>query len=100
MFNVYSTSKLADTVCGGPTCRFDMMHVMVDEPDAAQDRVIAEHIVNVHREKMSIFERVPYGMPDMHRYNKYARSIKPQLTDEVTPCPCSKTLRSALELSA
>lgn len=62
-----------------------MMHVMVDEPDAAQDRMIAEHIVNVHREKQSIFERVPYSMPDMQRYIKYARSMKPQLTDEVRP---------------
>ena len=69
-----------------------MMHVMVDEPDAAQDRVIAEHIVNVHRQKMSIFERVPYGMPDMQRYIKYARSIKPQLTDEVCPRPRSQSL--------
>ena len=81
-------SRTADAVSGGAyTRRFDMMHVMVDEPDAAQDRVIAEHIVNVHREKMSIFERVPYSMPDMQRYIKYARSIKPQLTDEASPPP-------------
>lgn len=60
-----------------------MMHVMVDEPDAAQDRMIAEHIVNVHREKTSIFEKVPYSMTEMQQYIKYARSIKPQLSDEV-----------------
>ena len=62
-----------------------MMHVMVDEPDAAQDRIIAEHIVSVHREKAAVFERVPYKMEDMQRYIKYARSIKPELTDKVRP---------------
>ncbi len=61
-----------------------MMHVMVDEPDAVEDRMIASHIVDVHRQRDALtFDRVPYKMDDMQRYIKYARAIKPELTDHV-----------------
>ena len=65
-----------------------MMHVMVDEPDAVEDRMIASHIVNVHRQRDALtFDRVPFKMDDMQRYIKYARAIKPELTDHVRPDP-------------
>jgi DNA replication licensing factor MCM6 len=73
-----------------------MMHVMVDEPDAVEDRLIASHIVDVHRQRDALtFGRVPYKMDDMQRYIKYARAIKPELSDHVRRRPWSSELAIA-----
>lgn len=64
------------------SCRFDMMHVMIDEPDDDMDMLIATHIVKVHQRRERAFN-VPYTMPQVQRYIKYARSIRPQMNIEV-----------------
>lgn len=61
--------------------RFDLMHVMIDEPDDTADRAIANHIVAVHQLKQQALA-APYSMEDMQQYIKYARAIRPQLCDE------------------
>ena len=58
------------------------MHVMVDEPDDDMDVQIATHIVKVHQRRERAFN-VPYTMPQVQRYIKYARSIRPQMNMEV-----------------
>ena len=66
-------------------CRFDLMHVMLDEPDDTNDENIARHIVLVHQRRERAFN-VPYSMAQIQRYIRYARSIKPELTDRVGFC--------------
>ena len=80
-------------------CRFDLMHVMLDEPDDTNDENIARHIVLVHQRRERAFN-VPYSMAQIQRYIRYARSIKPELTDRVGSCTgCALALpHSAMEL--
>ena len=61
------------------------MHVMLDEPDDTNDENIARHIVLVHQRRERAFN-VPYSMAQIQRYIRYARSIKPELTDRVGSC--------------
>ena len=61
------------------------MHVMLDEPDDTNDENIARHIVLVHQRRERAFN-VPYTMAQIQRYIRYARSIKPELTDRVCFC--------------
>ncbi|KAK9814673.1 hypothetical protein WJX72_009570 [[Myrmecia] bisecta] len=61
--------------------RFDLMHVMLDEPEETVDYAVAAHIVSVHQRRDRAFH-VPYTMQQMQRYIKYARSIKPMITPE------------------
>lgn len=61
------------------------MHVMLDEPDDTNDENIARHIVLVHQRRERAFN-VPYSMAQIQRYIRYARSIKPELTDRVGFC--------------
>ena len=58
--------------------RFDLLHVMVDEPDPALDRAIAGHILDAHRGRAEVLDP-PYPMPAMQAYIKYARSGTPRL---------------------
>lgn len=58
--------------------RFDLMHVMIDEPDNDMDTQIATHIVKVRQRRERAFN-VPYTMAQVQRYIRYARSIKPQI---------------------
>ena len=60
-----------------------MMHVMIDEPHDDVDFQIATHIVKVHQRRERAFS-VPYKMPQVQRYIKYARSIRPQMNAEVS----------------
>jgi DNA replication licensing factor MCM6 len=62
--------------------RFDLMHVMIDEPDPESDLAIAAHIVAVHQLKPQALA-APYSMEEMQQYIKYARAIRPELCDEV-----------------
>lgn len=64
-----------------PTLRFDLLHVMVDEPNDIHDFAIATHIVNVHRDGSAALN-VPYDMGQMQRYIKFARTYKPEITSE------------------
>ncbi|RMZ55529.1 hypothetical protein APUTEX25_000112 [Auxenochlorella protothecoides] len=58
--------------------RFDLLHVMLDEPDAALDRAIAGHILDAHRGRGAVLTP-PYAQADMQVYIKYARSVRPRL---------------------
>ncbi|DBA75227.1 TPA: MCM DNA helicase complex subunit mcm6 [Trebouxia sp. C0004] len=59
--------------------RFDLMHVMIDEPEDDMDIQIATHIVKVHQRQERAFN-VPYTMAQVQRYIRYARSIRPQIS--------------------
>ena len=62
--------------------RFDLLHVMIDDPDDIMDYRIASHIVAVHQRQDQAFD-VPYTMSDIQLYLKYARAHKPELTESV-----------------
>jgi DNA replication licensing factor MCM6 len=60
--------------------RFDLLHVMVDEPDAHLDAQIANHILSVHQGAGAALNPA-YTMERMQCYIKYARAIKPRITE-------------------
>ena len=61
--------------------RFDLVHVMIDEPDEVSDFSIARHIVSVHQKRAdSDALRAPYSTSQLQRYIRYARSIKPRIS--------------------
>ena len=62
--------------------RFDLLHIMVDEPDAGMDREVANHIVGVHMRRDTAFD-VPYTMPQIQNYIKLARTKRPELSQQV-----------------
>ncbi|EFN51204.1 hypothetical protein CHLNCDRAFT_28165, partial [Chlorella variabilis] len=61
--------------------RFDLLHVMIDEPDANLDKQIAEHILSVHQGQ-GVALNPPYTMEQMQCFIKYARAIKPHISRE------------------
>ena len=63
-------------------CRFDLLHIMIDEPDEVLDERIANHIIAVHQRRDMAMD-VTYTMAEIQNYIKYARTIKPELTPEV-----------------
>ncbi|GMH34372.1 hypothetical protein BSKO_02206 [Bryopsis sp. KO-2023] len=69
--------------------RFDMLHIMVDDPDEALDRRIASHIIATHRrslmeegDDLPPVEEAPYSKEKMQMYIKYTRCLKPQISPE------------------
>lgn len=67
-------------------CRFDLLHVMIDEPNDAMDYQIASHIVGVHMRRDGAFA-VPFDMRQLQCYLKYARTFRPEMTVEARPRP-------------
>ena len=77
--------------------RFDLFFVVLDECDEAKDRVIAEHIVDVHRRRLTEgpSPRAPGGGPgdeddvprftpaQLRRYVRFARTIDPVFPPDV-----------------
>ena len=61
--------------------RFDLVHVMIDEPDEFRDYTLARHIVALHQRRESAVA-VDYTLPQLQRYIRYARTIRPKLTPE------------------
>ncbi|KAL4448853.1 hypothetical protein ABPG77_007570 [Micractinium sp. CCAP 211/92] len=61
--------------------RFDLLHVMIDEPDAHLDQQIAAHILSVHQGQ-GVALNPPYTMEQMQCYIKYARAIKPHISQQ------------------
>jgi len=62
--------------------RFDLLHVMIDEPDDVHDRHIAEHILGLHqRRDEALRASTKYSMEQMQRFIKYARAIRPQMSE-------------------
>ena len=79
MVNEHGNCTVKHAACA---CRFDLLHVMIDEPDEFNDERIANHIVSVHMRRESALQ-VPYTMGQVQNYIKYARTIKPELTPQV-----------------
>lgn len=59
--------------------RFDLLHVMIDEPDPIMDAQIANHILSVHLGAGAAMS-APYTTERMQCYLKLARSIKPRIS--------------------
>eukprot|EP00873_Tetraselmis_striata_P014067 jgi/Tetstr1/434331/TSEL_023437.t1 len=63
--------------------RFDLLHVMIDEPDEGADFRIAHHIVQVHQKQdAAIQPNTKYEMAAMQRFIRYARAIRPVMSSE------------------
>ena len=61
--------------------RFDLLHVMIDEPDDEKDYAIARHIVDVHvRREAALAPK--YAADVLQRYIRWARSLRPVMTDD------------------
>ena len=61
--------------------RFDLFFVVVDEKNEVTDLNLARHIVNLHQYKDQALEPV-FNTSTLQRYVKFARTLKPQLTEE------------------
>lgn len=60
--------------------RFDLLHVMVDEPDEAADAAVAAHIIALHQRPATALAGVaPYSTPQLQRYVRLARAYRPVL---------------------
>lgn len=63
--------------------RFDLFFVVLDECDEASDYNIARHVINTHRFRKEAL--TPEFTPEqIQRYMRYARTIKPRMTEEAT----------------
>ncbi|KAK8939440.1 Protein PROLIFERA [Platanthera guangdongensis] len=61
--------------------RFDLVYVMIDEPDESTDYRIAHHIVRVHQKHEEALTPC-FSNAELKRYFAYAKSLKPQLSTE------------------
>eukprot|EP00250_Pteridium_aquilinum_P008956 c18338_g1_i1 orf=152-2668(+) len=61
--------------------RFDLVHVMIDEPDDDLDYNIARHIVSVHQRQEEALS-AEFTLAQLQRYIAFARMLKPKLTDK------------------
>ena len=61
--------------------RFDLVHVMIDEPDEFRDYTLARHIVSLHQHREQAVNP-EYTLQQLQRYIRYARTIRPKLTPE------------------
>jgi replicative DNA helicase Mcm len=61
--------------------RFDLIFIIKDQPEQAYDSKMSEHILALHRSKISP-ETAPYGPEFLRKYISYAKRIIPVLTPE------------------
>ncbi|CAN8267554.1 unnamed protein product [Cochlearia groenlandica] len=61
--------------------RFDLVYVMIDDPDEVTDYHIAHHIVRVHQKHEAALSP-EFTTVQLKRYIAYAKTLKPQLTPE------------------
>ncbi|XAR56189.1 DNA helicase [Bertholletia excelsa] len=61
--------------------RFDLVYVMIDDPDDQTDYHIAHHIVRVHQKREDALSPT-FTTPQLKRYIARAKTFKPQLTPE------------------
>ncbi|KAJ8476576.1 hypothetical protein OPV22_020303 [Ensete ventricosum] len=61
--------------------RFDLVYIMIDEPDENTDYHIAHHIVRVHQKREDALAPA-FTTAELKRYITYAKSLKPQLSSE------------------
>jgi intein/homing endonuclease/MoxR-like ATPase len=62
--------------------RFDLLFIMKDVPEADADSKMSEHILTLHRLKMTP-EEPPLSPELLRKYVAYAKRVEPQLTEEV-----------------
>ena len=62
--------------------RFDLLFIMKDVPDVDADSKMSEHILTLHRLKMTP-EEPPLTPELLRKYIAYAKRVEPQLTEEV-----------------
>jgi DNA replication licensing factor MCM6 len=61
--------------------RFDLFFVILDDCSEESDKMVANHIINVHRcEEEAV--KTPFTKEQMQRYIRFARSLNPRLTEE------------------
>ncbi|KAE8706600.1 DNA replication licensing factor MCM6 [Hibiscus syriacus] len=61
--------------------RFDLVYVMIDDPDDQTDYHIAHHIVRVHQKREEALHPA-FTTAQLKRYITYAKTSKPKLTSE------------------
>ncbi|CAO2839594.1 unnamed protein product [Amaranthus hypochondriacus] len=61
--------------------RFDLVYVMIDDPDDQIDYHIAHHIVRVHQRREDALSP-PFTTAQIKRYIAYAKTLKPKLSLE------------------
>jgi DNA replication licensing factor MCM6 len=61
--------------------RFDLFFVVLDECNPVADRLVAQHILQVHRCCEETIQP-PFTMEQMQRYIRFARTIHPKITVE------------------
>ena len=58
--------------------RFDLVYIMIDEPDENTDYHIAHHIVRVHQKREEALAPA-FSTAELKRYIAFAKSLKPQV---------------------
>jgi DNA replication licensing factor MCM6 len=58
--------------------RFDLVYIMIDEPDENTDYHIAHHIVRVHQRREEALAP-SFNTAELKRYIAFAKSLKPQV---------------------
>jgi DNA replication licensing factor MCM6 len=58
--------------------RFDLIHVILDEPDETVDLRLAEHIIKIHRYQSDSIN-APYTKDDLYNYIQLAKSYRPNI---------------------
>jgi len=61
--------------------RFDLFFVILDDCNEEADRLVAEHILKVHRCQDRAVD-TPFPKEQMQRYIRFARTLNPKLTEE------------------
>nr|GMC99814.1 DNA replication licensing factor MCM6 [Ipomoea batatas] len=61
--------------------RFDLVYVMIDDPDDQTDYHIAHHIVRLHQKREDSLAPA-FTTAQLKRYIAYAKTLKPKLTPE------------------
>ncbi|XP_068638112.1 DNA replication licensing factor MCM6 [Aristolochia californica] len=61
--------------------RFDLVYVMIDEPDDSTDYHIAHHIVRVHQKREEALSPA-FTTAQLKRYIAYTKTLKPKLNSE------------------
>jgi DNA replication licensing factor MCM6 len=61
--------------------RFDLFFIVLDECDEKTDYNIARHIISIHQKKDEALKPV-YTPEQLQRYIRYARTVKPKITEE------------------
>jgi len=58
--------------------RFDLVYIMIDDPDDVTDYHIASHIVRVHQKREEALAPT-FTTAELKRYIAYAKTLKPKV---------------------